>query len=176
MTSFRYLIVELRFSEASAEEVAMALAPPEIESDLGDFFDTCFVWAGNLFLKVARDYKENKTGVKDRNFKGDDKKREEWLTERLREYDQIERVVYNYFYDTPMCGYFRIYRRSHQGNFVEIEEVDYGQGAFYFDLPRDYVMESVDYIQSKYGIHVLSYRDLGYPHSRTWDFEVEQIC
>ena len=164
------------FSEASPEDVAIALAPPECESDPEKFFNACSIWAGTLFLEVPRGYSWSKTGVSNRTSKHAENEPGQWLTEQLREFDRIERVVYNYFYDTPMSGYFCIYRRSSQGEFVEIEKVDYGQGASYFDLPRDYITEPVDYIQSKYGIHGLTYRDLAYPHSRTWDFEIEQIC
>lgn len=176
MTSFRYLTVELQFTEASPEEVAMALVPPEIESDCGDFFNACFVWAENLILDLPRNALGSERGVSKKDPTRAETKRERWLTEGLREYDRIERAVFNYFYDTPMKGYFCIYRRSTRGDFVEIETFDYGQGAPYFDLPRDYVMESVDYIQAKYGIHLLSHTDLAYPKSRTWDFEVKQIC
>lgn len=75
-----------------------------------------------------------------------------------------------------MKGYFSIYRRSDGDDFVEIDSFDYGQGAPSFDIPRDYGRESVDYIQSKYGLHVLSYREVAYPHSRAWDFDAERIC
>lgn len=187
MTSFRYFTVDLRSSETSPKEIVRALAPKKYKSDPHNFFCLCVTWAGSLILRLPKrrfltikestnhseDSRSLVWGLEKENQAG----REQWVTDRLSKYKQIGTAVYNYFYDTPMNGYYRIYRQPGTGDrFNEVEEIEYGEGARYFDLPRDYIRESVDYIQSKYGIHLLSYRELAYPSSRTWDFDVEKIC
>jgi hypothetical protein len=169
--------VELRFCDRTPREVMRALRPPAFEGDPCEFFTQATVWAGNLVVEYPKRTEADARLLGGATSEQANREREAWLTAQLAKYDGIERVVYNFFYDTPMSGFYWVARRDAQSrSFETVEVIDYGQGAPHFSFGRDYVSASVDYIQSKYGFHLLPHEELAYPHSGRWAFDVEDIC